>query len=74
MKANLLETGSETLTILRRSSSRRKRSMQSGASGGAAGSTSSPIDDMALEQVDLENLAPLPSLPSTEACENASLR
>ena len=68
-------TGSETLTIMRRSSSKRK-SQRAGAGTPAV----SELDDLALERhvgiVEDETPIEMASAnaPSSEVCENASLR
>ncbi|XP_057379504.1 dual specificity calcium/calmodulin-dependent 3',5'-cyclic nucleotide phosphodiesterase 1-like [Daphnia carinata] len=75
--ANGEYTGSETLTIMRRSSSKRK-SQRSGT--GAGTPTVSELDDSALERHVgiIEDEPPIEmaaaAVPSSEVCENASLR
>ena len=67
--------GPETLTIMRRSSSKRKNQRALAASSDVI----SELDDSALERtiaiVDDDNpIDPTSNLPSAEICENASLR
>lgn len=75
--ANGEYTGSETLTIMRRSSSKRKSQR---SSTGAGTPTVSELDDSALERHVgiIEDEPPIEmaaaAVPSSEVCENASLR
>lgn len=69
------KSGPETLTIMRRSSSKRK----SQRSAGAAAGTISELDDSTLERTVamVDDDTPIESIaaqPSAEVCENASLR